>query len=519
MPGHSAIESLREPSALQRILKQMTTSATQSVLNQENLLEQSLAEVPVRSFWATRHFTLVSIATQVALDFLAVVAALGIAYKSYRLLGLGHRVYYPHDLYLLTSATVAIGFVLLMERYGLYRPSSSLLHIRETEAILRGTFWSVAVFFMSGYLLIKFVPSRWLVALASTLLLVLVIAERVIYYEILRKLHLRGYGLDRVLIYGCSPAGVQIFRKLAQSPRAGMIPVGFVDDNSSLRGERIYESSYTRRKSLVVLGTGQDLGEILDSLRVTRVIVADPTAIQSDFQSVCDRCKNRGVQVSFAPIEHRIFQHQVNYMNFDGLMLAEIRPIQESKVYRISKRLLDLVVGTVMLLLVSPVMAIAALAIWKAGGGPVIFCQERVGQSGKIFRMFKFRTMYQESAAYAYTPRSLNDPRVTPVGRFLRRASLDELPQLINVLQGEMSLVGPRPEMPFIVAQYTPSQRERLMAKPGLTGLWQISADRAFEIHENIDYDLYYIQNRSILLDLVILLHTVIFAVRGLGAF
>ena len=105
------------------------------------------------------------------------------------------------------------------------------------------------------------------------------------------------------------------------------------------------------------------------------------------------------------------------------------------------------------------------------------------------------------------------------MGRFLRRTSLDESPQLLNVLRGEMSLVGPRPEMPFIVARYTPAQRQRLLAKPGITGLWQISADRAFEIHENIDYDLYYIRNRSLLLDVVILLHTLIFAIRGVGAF
>ena len=116
---------------------------------------------------------------------------------------------------------------------------------------------------------------------------------------------------------------------------------------------------------------------------------------------------------------------------------------------------------------------------------------------------------------YEYSPSVPSDPRITRVGRFLRRTSLDELPQLLNVLQGSMSLVGPRPEMPFIVQQYTERQEQRLQLKPGLTGLWQLSGDRAFRIHENIEYDLYYIQHRNLFMDVAILLHTVIFAMRG----
>ena len=130
--------------------------------------------------------------------------------------------------------------------------------------------------------------------------------------------------------------------------------------------------------------------------------------------------------------------------------------------------------------------------------------------------MYKFRTMYRDAPQYSYSPGAGEDPRITPVGRFLRRTSLDELPQLVNVLLGHMSLVGPRPEMPFIVEQYTPLQRRRLTVKPGITGLWQLSADRAFLIHENIEYDLYYVRHRSLFMDVAILLHTLVFAGRGI---
>jgi lipopolysaccharide/colanic/teichoic acid biosynthesis glycosyltransferase len=124
--------------------------------------------------------------------------------------------------------------------------------------------------------------------------------------------------------------------------------------------------------------------------------------------------------------------------------------------------------------------------------------------------------MYTDASGSDYSPQTQNDPRITRFGRFLRRTSLDELPQLLNVLQGSMSLVGPRPEMPFIVNEYGDKERQRLQVKPGLTGLWQLSGDRAFLIHENIEYDLYYIQHRNLFMDLAVLLHTSIFAMRGI---
>jgi lipopolysaccharide/colanic/teichoic acid biosynthesis glycosyltransferase len=129
--------------------------------------------------------------------------------------------------------------------------------------------------------------------------------------------------------------------------------------------------------------------------------------------------------------------------------------------------------------------------------------------------MYKFRSMHATAPRYGLSPTQSSDTRITSVGRFLRRTSLDELPQLINVFLGNMSLVGPRPEMPFIVRRYNSRQRQRLQVVPGITGLWQLSADRAFPIHENIHYDLSYIRNRSFFMDLAILLHTPLRALRG----
>src|ERR1019366_6647806 len=166
-------------------------------------------------------------------------------------------------------------------------------------------------------------------------------------------------------------------------------------------------------------------------------------------------------------------------------------------IYEPAKRLLDVAGAAVCLALLAPVLCAITALVKFTSPGPVLFRQNRVGQDGRLFPMYKFRTMFHDAPHYAYSPKRCDDPHITPVGRILRRTSLDELPQILNVLLGDMSLVGPRPEMPFIVEHYTPLQRQRLSVKPGIAGLWQLSADRAFLIHENIEYDLYYVRNHD----------------------
>jgi lipopolysaccharide/colanic/teichoic acid biosynthesis glycosyltransferase len=160
-----------------------------------------------------------------------------------------------------------------------------------------------------------------------------------------------------------------------------------------------------------------------------------------------------------------------------------------------------------------------ALGIRRDTKGPVFFKQERVGRDGKRFLIYKYRTMHVEAPPYDYAPTAEEDPRITRFGRWLRRTSLDELPQLLNVLRGEMSMVGPRPEMPFLVDKYEPWQRRRLDVKPGITGLWQVIGRKNLPLHLNMQYDFYYIKNQSLLLDLEILFRTIPAVLKGKGAF
>lgn len=182
--------------------------------------------------------------------------------------------------------------------------------------------------------------------------------------------------------------------------------------------------------------------------------------------------------------------------------------------YAFWKRAVDLVLSSLLLILLAPLIALIAILVRLDSPGPAMFIQNRVGRNGELFNIYKFRSMYAGSPEFEPSPTTSRDPRITRIGRVLRRTSMDELPQLLNVLLGNMSLVGPRPEMPFIVQRYDEQQRQRLSVTPGITGLWQLSPFRGLPIHQNIHYDLYYIRNRTFLMDIAILVQTVFFTMR-----
>jgi lipopolysaccharide/colanic/teichoic acid biosynthesis glycosyltransferase len=181
------------------------------------------------------------------------------------------------------------------------------------------------------------------------------------------------------------------------------------------------------------------------------------------------------------------------------------------------KRALDLILASVGTITMAPLMALIVVVIRRDSPGPALFRQQRIGQWGQPFMVFKFRTMTVDSPTFGHKPQSTDDERLTRVGRLLRQTSLDELPQLLNVVRGEMSLVGPRPEQPFLVSRYEDWQRVRLEVLPGMTGWWQVNG-RKQPMHDHVDEDLYYVQNRSFWLDVRILVRTTAAVFRGTGA-
>jgi exopolysaccharide biosynthesis polyprenyl glycosylphosphotransferase len=413
------------------------------------------------------------------------------------------------------GAVWAVGllFLLMLDREGAYHAGNSLLRVKETERILRVSMQVYLLLMATSLLLVRFCSVRFL-TITAALVMLAVIAEKQLAYTVVRGLHARGFGVRKVVIYGAGYSGRRVFGALSRSPKLGLEPLVVVDENPALAGERIYESAYKREHSVPIV-CGPLTKELLHEYGAGMVVIAVPSLAREKFLAVLHEATAAGIHVAFIP-SNVPSDLWVEHADIDGLLLTSLGSPTERSLYQAGKRMFDIALGVILLLAAAPLWLATMLLIRLDSPGPVLFVQKRVGQNGKLFNLFKFRTMYADSPLYEYSPKECGDPRITPIGRFLRRTSLDELPQLLNVLLGGMSLVGPRPEMPFIVQSYTPMQKQRLQVKPGLTGLWQISADRAFQIHENLEYDLYYLRNRGFFMDVAILLHTFIFAMRGI---
>jgi exopolysaccharide biosynthesis polyprenyl glycosylphosphotransferase len=320
--------------------------------------------------------------------------------------------------------------------------------------------------------------------------------------------------LQNVLVYGAGFTGRRVFSALVSSPKVGLNPVAIVDDNQKLVGQEIFQYGYRRERSATVI-TGPITSDLIREWGASLVVVGIPSLSAERLNEIATEAFRCDAKVAFVPQLSFDAETSTEYVDLDGVLIASLGQLPPKRVYETAKRIFDFGAALVLFVLTLPVWAILVLLIHLDSRGPAFFQQERVGRGGKPFNLYKFRSMRTDASKYGLHPTDADDPRITRIGRWLRRTSLDELPQLINVLKGDMSLVGPRPEMHFIVEKYNPRHWQRLKVMPGLTGLWQLSADRAFLIHENIQYDLYYIRNRNFFMDLAILLHTVVFAMKG----
>jgi exopolysaccharide biosynthesis polyprenyl glycosylphosphotransferase len=279
-----------------------------------------------------------------------------------------------------------------------------------------------------------------------------------------------------------------------------------------------------------LLGTVQDAPALVKAQGIDEVIFALPLRAHGVIEWLVLALQDYPVRVRVVPDYFDLAMSRATVEDFNGLPLVGLRDPAIDGYDRVVKRFFDLVVSGLLFLVAWPVMLLIALVIKLDSPGPALFVQERVGENGHPFNMYKFRSMVVDAermsgsvATRAHdgviVHKTPNDPRVTRVGRFLRRTSLDELPQIFNVLRGEMSLVGPRPELPWLVENYEIWQRRRFAVPPGITGWWQINGRSDRLMHMHTEDDLYYIQNYSPLLDLQILWRTIGVVVRGRGAY
>jgi exopolysaccharide biosynthesis polyprenyl glycosylphosphotransferase len=447
-------------------------------------------------------------------DFVAVIAAVMSGYGLYYIFELGKHLYYPRSVILAVSATLGLVVVLMLDRAGAYSRGTSLLRVRETERVLRVSMQAFGFAFCVSFFA-SFLFSRWLLVIALALVPLFLLVEKHLVYLLVQHLHSKGIGIERVLIYGSGSTGRRVYSVLRRSPKLGLEPIAMVDDNPEKTGSAIFELAYERRRSATVI-RGPITRELVRRWAADLVIIAIPSLQAEEFNRTIDQTLAANARVSFVPSHFFQTAAGTGFQDIDGVLLASLNLNPHRFGYAWAKRICDFGGAAFLLILSFPLFLLLSIVIRLDSKGQALFRQERVGLNGRRFRMFKFRTMHTDAPCYAFSPRAADDARITRAGRFLRRTSLDELPQLLNVLLGDMSLVGPRPEMPFIVADYSERHHQRLQVKPGITGLWQLSGDRNYLIHENIEYDLYYIQYRNFFMDLAILLHTPIFAMRGI---
>jgi exopolysaccharide biosynthesis polyprenyl glycosylphosphotransferase len=401
----------------------------------------------------------------------------------------------------------------------LYDSKTSLLNVVETRRLLLG--WAIgSLILFSAIFFFRFLDlSRLMIFTSLGSLFFLLLLERSIFYQLHINLRRKGSGSRAAVIYGAGVVGRHLYKRIYHSPGLGLHVLGFLDDDTSLWGKTVHMGDIRRKVENHVLGGSEELAKLVKGRALCEVFVAIPNATYQRNLEIVQLCRKEGLSVSVVPPTYGSQMHNIDVEDIGGIPILREKVKEPHFLYASFKRAFDVVVSSASMLLLFWLYAILALVVKIDSPGPIIFRQRRVGKGGVEFDFFKFRTMRSDVNPYATTPQSGQDPRITRFGRWLRRSSLDELPQLWNVLRGEMSLVGPRPEMPFIVAGYTEEQRERLRVRPGITGVWQISAVRGEPIHANLEYDLFYIEHRSLLLDLIIMTKTLITAVRGIGAF
>ncbi|MFL5734347.1 MAG: undecaprenyl-phosphate glucose phosphotransferase [Chloroflexia bacterium] len=477
----------------------------------------------------TRATPLVLFLSQTLLDMLAIAGAFSLAYLLRFYTDILPRFVQPDiatytTMLVVTLATIIVTFY-FSKLYNLRRGASRVDEFYKIAgAVSMGTVMSLAT--NSLILGDRFVYSRQILLVGWVLAIVFVTTGRLLHSFVLGQLRRRGIDRARVVVVGMGSTAAVVVNRLRQHNTLGYEVVGVVDDSNGSPAPNPYLNS------VPVLGDLAHMRDLVRGYNIDEVIVALSGASDRDLREVIERLQDESVSIKIYPDAFQLMtEHEVSVGELSGLPLLSVKDVALKGLNRRVKRAFDVLFSATILVLIAPVMLLIAVAVKLSSRGPVFFIQERVGLDGKPFALVKFRTMrvqgddgsgwFNLKNPPGWT--APNDPRRTPIGAFLRRFSLDELPQFYNVLVGEMSIVGPRPEQPYYVkefAQIIPAYARRHKEKSGLTGWAQVNGLRGdTSIKERTDADLYYVENWSLLFDLKIIARTVYSMVRGKNAY
>ena len=470
---------------------------------------------------ARRHWGLSHVAQRlllVAADLVVLVIAAVIALQARGLLPFDRSD--PNGVILFSLPVVGAVWLTLTNAFGAYQLRHQRAGATEYKRVVMASFTTAGMVGITSYLFKAEFP-RGLYILLFTVGTVGLITARFVRRQVMHTVHRKGALLTPVIVAGESGHVDAIAKVLRRESWLGYRVVGAVTSN------RVEQTP----SGLPVLGSMADTVSVIDEHDIATVIFAEGSfASPADFRRMAWELEEQDIQMIVVPALTDISAQRLDVRPVAGLPLVDVDRPQAIEAARWIKRTGDVIGSAFLLLLVAPVMGLVALAIKLEDGGPVMFRQTRVGLKGQTFDCLKFRSMCVDAEARLAALAAQNegagplfkmthDPRITRVGRFIRRFSLDELPQLWNALRGDMSLVGPRPALPTEVAQYDSDTRRRLDVRPGLTGLWQVSGRSNLSWDDTVRLDLYYVDNWSMVQDLMILAKTARAVVGSSGAY
>lgn len=400
------------------------------------------------------------------------------------------------------SLFVVVVWLLVFYFLGVYDEKRKLSYLDESFEVLKGAVIGTLIALFPAFFFRGFTYSRVVLVIACILAVTLVLLGRAGFRLLKALAHKRGFGLKRTAIVGGGEMGQAILERIEKRPELGYLVVG-----------QILENSKGRINKIPSLGRLGRIREIVEANGIDSLIITFPLRSHHKVTKILCACEDLGVEFQFVPDVYEMMTSKMSLYDIDGVPLIGLKEFPLAGWGRLVKRAVDISLSSIFLGLVSPFMVVIAVMIKLTSKGPVFFRQDRVGEDGRTFEILKFRSMKTEAEdktgpVFA----TADDTRRTKIGVALRKAGLDEIPQLINVLKGEMSLVGPRPERPHFVEQFqkeVPRYLERHRVKSGITGWAQVNGLRGnTSIEERVKHDLYYIENWSLGFDLKILLRT-----------
>ena len=451
-----------------------------------------------------RFFNLALVLIDIVVIMFSLVLAWFVRFESNLLI---HESNLGFGYYMLSLLLIIPLYLSLYSVLGLYKPQRTKSIISLPINIIKANIIGLLMLVSFLFIVEQLDYSRYLLAMFAIFSTLFSIIERVIFRQSLRFIRSKGFNIKYVLMVGAGVLGEQVATKLNQREYLGYSIIGFLDDNIK-KGHVIADSK--------VIGTINDLCDVILTNQVDKVIITISPRHSVLLECIIDMCERYGVKAEIVPDYYRYLPAKHYIDMIDDIPIIDIRYVPlDNSFKKVMKRISDLILAMVGIIILSPVLFLTAIIIKLSSKGPVIFKQERIGLNRKKFVMYKFRSMQiqdNEDENHQWTVK--DDPRTTKFGSFIRKTSIDELPQLFNILKGDMSLIGPRPERPYFVEKFREEVPEYMIkhhVRPGMSGWAQVHGWRGnTSIKKRIEFDIYYVENWTLFLDIKIFVMTLI---------